>query len=422
VTRLLSAFHSVSKQHGVLFKNSSALVLGMGVAGVLGFVYWWLAARSFSPQAIGTGSALVSLMGFIGLIGEGGIGTLLIGEIIRHPNERSGLISAGCISSFALSFIIGMVGLGVTKLVADIHPDPAGYLWMLLGCGLTGHFTVVNKAFLGMLRSEFQTLHQFLFSILKLGFVALVALWMTTDTAIVSSWVMGFVVALLLVELFLRRTGQSLIHYPNFKLLYMLRRKVAHHYMLDLSSQAQIIIMPYLVAVLLSPEKNAVFTMVWMLVFLAAIIPGILSTVIFPVIQAAPEQYHNKMTVSLGISIVFAIIFSGFIYLYSSELLTLFNPAYAQIGDSELRFLGFGVIGHAIKSHVGSGARLNNMMRRVSFGFGIAGIFEFICVIIGGHLAGLEGVSVAWATALFISSIGLFVFANPFRQHSRELD
>jgi O-antigen/teichoic acid export membrane protein len=411
-----SRFRSVSEQHGSLFRNSGALIFGSGMTALLGFVYWWIAARSFSPGALGIASALISLMGFIGLIGEGGIGTLLMGEIIqRHPQHRQGLISAAMLSSFSLSCIVGGIVLVLSRfLFTALHPSLFDYLWVFIGCGLTGNFLIVNKAFVGMLQSGFVTLHQFFYAICKLGLIVLVALWMSTETAILISWVGGLVIAIMLIEAFLRRTGRTLIHPPDFRLLYTLKQKAAHHYLLDLSAQAQILIMPYLVAVVLSPVSNAVFTVVWMVVLLASIIPGTLATIVFPEVRAVPAQYREKMMISFVASIVFAVGFGCLIYLYSSDLLTVFNPTYASIGDSELRFLGFGVIGHTIKSYVGTAARLNNSMARASLIFGIAGLFELACVIVGGRIAGLEGVSIGWSSALLIDGCAMFLLTNPF--------
>jgi O-antigen/teichoic acid export membrane protein len=411
---------AIAQQHGALVKNSGALTVGTGTAALLGFVYWWVAARSFSPKVIGTASAFISLTGFVGLIGECGIGTLLTGEIVQQRLEhRRGLITAAMIASLSLSLAFGGIALVLSKIASGTTLSPPGidYFWVLIGCGLSGLSLLVDKAFVGMLQASFQMLRQFLFSTFKLGLVVVLALWISSETVILISWVGGMAASLILVESFMRRTGQSLIHPPNFKLLYTLRRKAAHHYMLDLSGQAPIVIMPYLVAVLLSPTANAVFTITWMVVIIAAIVPGALAGVLFPAIQAAPEEYRAKMTLSLGASLAFSLFIGLIIYLYSGTLLTIFNPTYATIGGSHLRFLGFGIIGHAIKSHVGAAARLNNRMRLASLWFGLASLFELACVAMGCLIGGLEGLSIGWTSALLIDGAMMLLLANPLVAH-----
>src|SRR3954464_13428789 len=90
----LFAHHSrlTWNKHSALLKNSGAMVIGSGTAAVLGFAYWWLAARSFSPDAIGRAAANFSLMQLVGMIGGAGIGTLLTGEIILWPGRERGLV------------------------------------------------------------------------------------------------------------------------------------------------------------------------------------------------------------------------------------------------------------------------------------------------------------------------------------------
>ena len=409
-------FRAAAQQHSALFKNSGALTIGTGTAAILGFIYWWVAARSFSPEVIGTASAFISLIGFIGLIGECGIGTLLTGEIVQQRLEHShGLISAAVIASLLLSLAFGGIALALSGIASGTTLRPRGfdYFWVLIGCGLSGLSLVVDKTFVGMLQAGFQMLRQFLFSTVKLGLVVLAALWMSSDTAILISWVAGMAASLILVELFMRRTGQSFIYRPDFKLLYTLRRKAAHHYMLDVSAHAPILIMPYLVAVMLSPAANAVFTVTWMVVVISSIIPGALSAVLFPAIQAAPEEYRAKMVLSLGASLLFSLLVGLSIYFYSDKLLEVFNPAYEKIGDSHLRFLGFGVIGHAIKSHVGTAARLNDRMRVASLWFSLTSLFELACVTVGCLIGGLEGLSVGWTSALLIDGVVMLNLTNP---------
>jgi O-antigen/teichoic acid export membrane protein len=205
-----SRFYAGLQQHGVLVKNSSALAIGTGSAGVLGFVYWWLAARSFSPEIIGTASAFISLIGFIGLIGECGIGTLLTGEIVQQrPEYRQGLISAAILASLSLSLAFGGIALVLSELaISPLNPSGFDYLWVVIGCGLTGLSLLVDKAFVGMLQAGFQMLRQLLFSTFKVGFIALVAIWMSSDTAILISWVGSLVASLIFIELLLRRTGK----------------------------------------------------------------------------------------------------------------------------------------------------------------------------------------------------------------------
>jgi O-antigen/teichoic acid export membrane protein len=112
----MNQLRRAASRHATLLKNSGALAFAAASAAVLGFAYWWLAARCFSPDAMGKASALLSLMGFAGLLGDAGLGTLLAGEIIRNPKTQHGLIMAAILVALFLSVAVSGIGLWLLGL------------------------------------------------------------------------------------------------------------------------------------------------------------------------------------------------------------------------------------------------------------------------------------------------------------------
>jgi predicted ATP-grasp superfamily ATP-dependent carboligase len=89
-------------------------------------------------------------------------------------------------------------------------------------------------------------------------------------------------------------TGRYRLHLPSHDMVMTLQDKALFHKFAVANGLP--VLLPYLVTVLLSPSANAVFTVLWMVVVVALIIPSALATVLFPVIQAEPHQYRNRMT------------------------------------------------------------------------------------------------------------------------------
>src|SRR5256885_2892880 len=48
-----------------MYREGYALVLSSGLSSLLGFVYWIVAARSYSPDVVGLNSAVISAMMFL---------------------------------------------------------------------------------------------------------------------------------------------------------------------------------------------------------------------------------------------------------------------------------------------------------------------------------------------------------------------
>ncbi len=161
-----------------LVMNSGALAIGTFATAGLGFVFWWLAARMFPPEVIGNAAALLSVMGFVGLLGEAGLGTLLIGEIVRHPGKEPGLVAAAvCIGvtlglGLALLFVVAEAYLISSTGPIDGWFEAGAFV---LGCGLTVFSIVADQALVGNLRTSGRMVRQVLFSTFKLMLIAAVA-------------------------------------------------------------------------------------------------------------------------------------------------------------------------------------------------------------------------------------------------------
>jgi O-antigen/teichoic acid export membrane protein len=418
---LWSKLRAVIQNHTILVKNSGAMAIGSGTGAIFGFVYWLLAARWLPPEVIGTASGLLSLMGFIGLLGDAGLGTLLAGEIIRCPGRERGLISAALVAAFLLSLGTGTAILVLSEQVFHLLASrPLVDPYLILGFGITGLSLVIDQAWLGMLESNFRMIRQFIFAVLKLGFLVIATIWFSDISVIIGSWVAPLLISIVVGELLMRRHNKTFFYRPDFALLFSLRDKVVGHYRLDIGIMAPSILLPYLVMVVLSPSANAVFTMLWMIVGVASIFPSTLATVLFPTIQAEPHQYRIRMILSLSVSLVYAMAFGIFIFFFSTDILRVFNPTYTVIGDGHLRMLGFGMIGLVVKFHIAAAARLDNRMRDASVSVFLAALFELASVAIGAHFGGIEGLTWAWMIAT-LTEAGVLLLVNPVYQRTGEV-
>ncbi|MDH2347392.1 hypothetical protein [Bradyrhizobium sp. SSUT77] len=381
------------------------MAIGTIAAAGLGFVYWWLAARMFPPEVIGNASGLLSVMGLIALLGEAGLGTLLIGEIVRHPGQESGLAGAAASVGVALALGLALLFVFGEAQLSSASPIDGWFAagLFILGCGLTAFSFVLEQALAGSLRSGARMVRQVLFSTLKLMLIAAAATaGFASNAAILLTWVAGLLASWIVLDLLTRGGARRLVGAPDFGLLHTLRGKVLGHYALDVAVQAPAVIMPYLVLVLLSPTINAAFATLWMLVSMAALIPAAMATVLFPVVRANSKQFGHDMLVSLTVSLLFSLVCAAVVFAYSRQLLALFNPAYPEIAGSSLRLLGFSLLGSTLKYHGCTLARLGDKMRKASLWFALGGLLELGFAIAGAKLDGLQGLVVGWTLAVSI--------------------
>src|ERR1700733_10089172 len=76
-----------------LLRNAGSLAATTGLTSVLGFGFWFVAARHYTPAEIGYASSSTNAIALLGTVGIFGLGTMLIGELPRR-RERGGLVAA----------------------------------------------------------------------------------------------------------------------------------------------------------------------------------------------------------------------------------------------------------------------------------------------------------------------------------------
>jgi len=170
------------KTNIVMLVNAGSLIGTTAVTSVIGFGYWWVAARWFSPQAVGLGSATISAMTLLGTVCMLGLGTLLTGELPRQPGKEGPLISAALIVVGGAGACAGVVFALVAPFAsADfqvLRASVEDILLFAVGVSLSAISFVLDQALIGLLHGELQLLRNTFFAVAKLAALFVVSLWL----------------------------------------------------------------------------------------------------------------------------------------------------------------------------------------------------------------------------------------------------
>ncbi|MFL5705410.1 MAG: lipopolysaccharide biosynthesis protein, partial [Ktedonobacteraceae bacterium] len=162
-----------AKKNSVILVNAGSLVGTMAVTSVLGFAYWWLAARQFSPEAFGLASAAISAMTLLGTLGVMGLGTLLMGELPRQRGKEASLISTTLIVVGVVGSCFGLVFAAVAPYLSTdfqvLRTSMENVALFAVGVSLTAITIVLDQAMVGLLRGELQLWRNALFAGVKLA-------------------------------------------------------------------------------------------------------------------------------------------------------------------------------------------------------------------------------------------------------------
>ncbi len=395
--------------------NAGSIVGTTAVTGILGFAYWWLAARLFPPEAVGLASAAVSAMMLLGMLCIVGLGTLLIGELPRQPGKEASLISSALILVGGIGICGGILFALVAPLVsADFRAfrvSIGAILLFAVGVGLTAVTTVLDQALIGLLKGGLQFWRNTFFAAAKLALLFLAGFGLLkAGTMIYGTWAAGNILSLLplagLVMWKVGRPSQSFL--PDWKLLRKLGLPALQHHMLNLILQAPTTALPVLVTILLSATTNAWFYMAWMISGLVFIASYALTTVLYAVNSGQPSELTRKIRVTLTLALAMCILGNCLMQLAATQILDLFGHIYAEHAAWSLRIVALGAFPMIFKHHYIAVSRIHSEMAYAVLPVAIGCLLELGIASLGAHLDGLVGLSLGWVAAVCIEAACMF--------------
>jgi O-antigen/teichoic acid export membrane protein len=389
------------RSNSVVLRNSAFISLGSASTAVLGFVYWWLAARSFPAAAVGVQSALISAMMFVAMLGEAGFGTMLVGEALGQGDRAAPMIAAAVLA-----------GTGATLILAI----PIGglffhYGWMtlpitvlfVLGCVLTGIGFVVDGALMGLLHGKWQLYRGTLLAVLKLGLLLIAVAMTQNGTAIMLTWIVSLGTSLAVVYWHASTRRILILTSPNFRSLSGRISVVMRHHALNLAAAAPFFVMPTVVSVCVGPAVNAAFYAGWMFFFVAQqLVPATLTTILFAVSAVDPALQPQRLRFSFVLSLGFSVVMAGVLALFSDQILALFNPAYPALAGSAVRLFGLGLGGAAVKHHYILLMRMRGSMMTAALWLGVGACLEICLAAAGGVAGGVDWLTIGWLVAVTV--------------------
>jgi O-antigen/teichoic acid export membrane protein len=401
------------KTNSVLLFNAGSLVATFVVKSGLGYAYWWVAARQFSPAAVGVASAAISAMTLLGTFCMLGLGTLLIRELPRQPGQEVALISAALLVVASLGGCIGLLfALGVPSLSADLQPLRASgqtVALFALGVGLATMNLVLDQVLIGLLRGDLQLWRNILFAGAKLAALATAGLWLVArgGLTIVATWILADALSFSALAAFAAARGKWTISkaLPQWGLVRKLGPSALQHHLLNLLLIGPNLALPALATVLISATANGWFYVAYLIADVVYVVPQALVTALYAVSSAQPAVLARKVRLTMGLAVVTCAVANVFILAGGRQLLGLFGPSYAQQGLWSLRLLGLGAFPFLLKDLYVAIARIEDRIARALLPLAASAVLEVGLAVLGARLGGLTGLSLGWDIAVCMEAL-----------------
>jgi O-antigen/teichoic acid export membrane protein len=401
------------KANRVMLINSGSLIGTTLVTSALGFAYWWVAARQYSPEAVGLASAIVSTMILLGGIGMFGLGTLLITELPRQPGEEVSLISTGFIVAGGIGGAIGVLfaifAPYISVQFAPLRASVLNTVVFAVGVGLMAATTVLDQALIGVLQGSLQFWRNAFFSLAKLVLLFAAGLYLSSKTGmtIYAVWVvaMALSVAGLVGYILVKKGWQGRAYLPQWQLLRRLGPAAMRHHLLNTVLQVPTQLLPVLVTILLSAKVNAWFYVSWMIASFVLIVPYSLTMVLHAMNSAEQYSLRKRARTTIGIAFATCLIMITILFLGTKLVLGLFGSAYAEQATWCLRILVLAAFPAIIKNHYISFCRIQDRLSKAMLVMLVGAILELGGAALGAYLGGLVGLCLGWLAATILEGL-----------------
>lgn len=385
-----------------MLPNSLALIASKAATMGLGFLFWLIAARLFAPSEVGLAAAIVAAMMLCTQIALAGLGSAVIALLPRELPRPGALLDCAftLASTLALATGIGFVVIAALALgeLQVVAASPFYALLFVLAT-VTGTLGIL----LDQLSTSLRRGDQALIRGIAFGLVAVVSLALAAkvgggSAAMLAPWVVagGLAVAIGIVQV--RRTLGGYL--PRAALSGARARRLlatgVPNYGLTLAERAPGLLLPIVVAELLSPETNAAWYAAWMMAWVVFIVPIQVGMTLFAEVAREPASLPSATRQAVRTALLVGVPLAAALALAAQPALALLGEEYAAAGAVPLRILLIGLLPLIlIQAHYAS-CRGTGRLREAIIAAWITAVASVAAAALAGSQAGLEAMAVAW--------------------------
>jgi len=398
------------RRFGDVLGPSASLLGTTIVTSILGFGYWWAAARLAPIHEVGVATAVISSVTLLGTIGMFGFGTMLIAEAGRCGRAVGSLVATSMVVVTVLATGLAAVSWAGLRLAHGAIGQAMASPWLdagfIIGVGLTASGMVLDQAMVGIRASSVQLYRNSYFSFGKLALLVLaaVAVGSHSQVTMVWAWVIGIALSMVAAAGHLAARGYRLDQPIR---LSAMRGRVAmtfHHNTLNFSLSVPRLALPLLVASLLGVRANAGFYAAWMITSFLYILPVHLSTALFAVAVGDAHALAPRLRAALRVSLLLGGSAAVAVAALSGPVMRSFGPGYA-IARPALVVMAAAYFPNAFKQFYVAVARVNNRLRKAGAICGTGAALELCLTAVAGWFDGLTGISLGFLAAVTLQSI-----------------
>lgn len=422
----------VARLHGhlrlPLFWNGYTLLFNAMATSGLGIVYWALAARYYTANAVGLNSAMLSAMTFVAGITTLGLNSGLVRFIPLAGLATKRLVAYTYMIGIGLAAIASLaLGLSLsrwTPALGFIGATPVWLLSFVIASLAWCLFTLQDSVLTGLRQTAWVAVENIVFAGIKIALLLFLAR-ISPQYGILFSWIVPVAVSLLPINLLIFRRliprhieaigGQAAVVSPRpiFKF-------IAGNYLGSAFFVASTTLLPIIVISQAGTTANAYFYLPWLIATGLQMVALNMATSL--TVEAAIDltrlsEYSYRILIhTLRLLVPMVIV----ILLGAPIIMRIFGSEYATAGTGLLRWLALAAIPNAVVALSISLARVQNRVGTIILVQGVLCILGLSLSYLFLPIWGLTGIGLAWlATQTMMAVFIGFTFLRPILQNGR---
>jgi O-antigen/teichoic acid export membrane protein len=315
-------------------------------------LFWLVATHVFPPSEIGLAAAAASAMLLCIQLALIGTDWAAIGLFPQFRSSPVPLVRA----SLTIVAVSGLCAGGSFLLLASqaldelsvVAATPFFAVAFLGACALGSVLLLADSLSIAMWRPDQILVRSFAVGAFTLGSLGVYTLLSSERSAdrLFSCWLIGYAGAFAISAFYVNRAVSSWRGGSRSDRISVTRvlRAGLPNYALSLGEHAPGLVMPVVVAELLSPETNAYWYTIWLAAVSIYVIPGAAASALFAEVSDPSRPIGAAMRRSLAVSLGIGVLAASLLSALAPAVLAVLGDRYADAGATPLRILVLGVI------------------------------------------------------------------------------
>jgi hypothetical protein len=256
-----------------LYRNGYALMVSTALASGLGLVYWTLAARLYTPDAVGINSAIISVMIFLSGVAQLNLLSVMIRYLPVAGRASGRLIGIAYLVSITLAVLVGLIFLLGVELWAPslnvLKTDPWLGVWFIGGMCVWCVFALQDYVLTGLRRTMWVPFENIIYAVVKILLLVVFASSLN-GLGIFASWTLPLLFALIPINLlifrrFLPQHVRATAEAEQPLIPREIGKYIAGNYFGQIAALAVARLLPLIVIMQVGASANAYFFLPWTL-------------------------------------------------------------------------------------------------------------------------------------------------------------